>query len=544
MLLCRAGYGEMRARSLHDHTASEPQSAYEPYPFRSAAFTLIHHTLARRLVPRPDWPPSLRLLASPAAGRRGPTRFPRWPASRRAGAEPAGAQAETFRHYIDAFNQNDRELYVQHIPNAAAWEFLKSNIPLLECPDRRSRKSTTSAGGPSASTSSRRPTGSSSPSFCRPSPGRANTTPSIAPPAITFARAAGSRPPVSRRLRALLVSQGRRPAPLQLLGRRRDLGPLPGHRRRPACGGAAARPGRQLRGVGEGRIATPTACSGRTTTGTAWRSPSAGAAAIGRPSTATCTAMRWPSPGSPSGPARHSSPTGSAPRPPRSKRLVQEKLGTRRRSSSRSCRAARTRRWSDAREEHGYTPWYFNLPDPDKSVAWKQVMDPHGFYAPFGPTTAERRHPKFTVAYTGHECQWNGPSWPYATAVTLTAMANLLDDYQQDVVRRKDYFDLLKAYTRSHHLKRDDGRVVPWIDENLNPTTGDWIARTAPSKQRGSQGRRARQGLQPLHLLRPGHQRAGRPAPARRRHGRGQSAGARGAGTTSAWTGSAITAAG
>ena len=73
------------------------------------------------------------------------------------------------------------------------------------------------------------------------------------------------------------------------------------------------------------------------------------------------------------------------------------------------------------RELHGFTPWYFNLPDPTIRVAWKQLMDPQGFFAPFGPTTAEQRHPGFKLAYAGHECQWNGPSWPYATAVTLTA---------------------------------------------------------------------------------------------------------------------------
>ena len=27
-------------------------------------------------------------------------------------------------------------------------------------------------------------------------------------------------------------------------------------------------------------------------------------------------------------------------------------------------------------------------------------------------------------------------------------------------------------------MKCDDGTVVPWIDENLNPLTGDWISRT------------------------------------------------------------------
>jgi len=133
---------------------------------------------------------------------------------------------------------------------------------------------------------------------------------------------------------------------------------------------------------------------------------------------------------------------------------------------------------SDVRELHGYTPWYFSLPDVDKSIAWKQLMDPQGFYAPFGPTTAEQRHAGFTISYQGHECQWNGPSWPYATSVTLTALANLLNGGPQDTISRQDYFDLLQIYTRAHRLKRDDGRVVPWIDENLNPFTGDWISRS------------------------------------------------------------------
>jgi len=132
----------------------------------------------------------------------------------------------------------------------------------------------------------------------------------------------------------------------------------------------------------------------------------------------------------------------------------------------------------DVRELHGYTPWYFNLPGAGFEQAWRQLKDPNGFYAPFGPTTAEQRHPRFTISYEGHECQWNGPSWPYSTSVTLTAMANLLSRSDQHVVTKADYFDLLKIYTRCHQLTREDGRVVPWIDENLNPRTGDWLART------------------------------------------------------------------
>ncbi len=132
----------------------------------------------------------------------------------------------------------------------------------------------------------------------------------------------------------------------------------------------------------------------------------------------------------------------------------------------------------DVRELHGFTPWYFNLPDPGREIAWRQLFDPQGFWAAWGPTTAEQRHPGFRLSYEGHECQWNGPSWPYATAVTLTALANVLNNYRQDIVGRADYFKLLGTYARSHQLTRPDGQTVPWIDENLNPHTGDWIART------------------------------------------------------------------
>jgi hypothetical protein len=134
----------------------------------------------------------------------------------------------------------------------------------------------------------------------------------------------------------------------------------------------------------------------------------------------------------------------------------------------------------DVRELHGYTPWYFGLPPPGEGyeAAWSQLMDPQGFHAPFGPTTAERRHPGFAISYEGHECQWNGPSWPFATAMTLTALANVLNDYPQESITRRDYFETLKTYTQSHRLKREDGVIVPWIDENLNPLTGEWIART------------------------------------------------------------------
>jgi len=141
---------------------------------------------------------------------------------------------------------------------------------------------------------------------------------------------------------------------------------------------------------------------------------------------------------------------------------------------------------ADVREEHGYIPWYMNMPDDGKGYdnAWAQLMDPKGFYAPYGPTTAEQRSKGFQISYTGHECQWNGPSWPMATSATLTGLANLLNNYKQDTIDNKAYFETLKIYTKCHQRKREDGKIVPWIDENINPHTGDWISRTRLKKWR------------------------------------------------------------
>jgi len=119
------------------------------------------------------------------------------------------------------------------------------------------------------------------------------------------------------------------------------------------------------------------------------------------------------------------------------------------------------------RELIGYVPWQFSLPDPGYEAAWKFLMDTAYFAAPFGPTTVERGDPQFQISR--HCCVWSGNSWPYATTQTLVAMANLLNDYEQDWVDKDDYYQLLSTYARTH---RQNG--VPYIAEAANPLTGSW----------------------------------------------------------------------
>ena len=119
------------------------------------------------------------------------------------------------------------------------------------------------------------------------------------------------------------------------------------------------------------------------------------------------------------------------------------------------------------RELLGYVPWQFNLPDPGYEAAWQYLMDPEHFFAPFGPTTVERHDPQFLISPTC--CVWSGNQWPYATTQTLVAFANLLNNYEQSVVTKDDYFTLLEVYALNHRM---DGR--PYIAEAANPDDGSW----------------------------------------------------------------------
>jgi len=130
----------------------------------------------------------------------------------------------------------------------------------------------------------------------------------------------------------------------------------------------------------------------------------------------------------------------------------------------------------NVREEIGYIPWYFDIPAESHAVACKQLFDPQGFAGDFGPTTAERRSPRFRFA-NNDQCQWNGPMWGYSTTQTLVGLANLLNGPAQDVIGRREYLQLFANYVHSHQLRLPSGKVIPWVDEALDPDTGEWISR-------------------------------------------------------------------
>ncbi len=147
----------------------------------------------------------------------------------------------------------------------------------------------------------------------------------------------------------------------------------------------------------------------------------------------------------------------------------EEKEGARIAAGSRTYETGKFAGSPHGREEIGFVPWQFNLPEAEKGyeAAWKTLMDPNFFFAKFGPTTVERDDPLFSLSTWC--CWWSGQSWPYATTQTLKGMANLLQNYKQEAVSRKDYVKLLSVYARTHRKKG-----APYIAEACHPYTGSW----------------------------------------------------------------------
>jgi len=394
-----------------------------------------------------------------------------------AAAGAAVLQVEAFRHYVDQFNRDDEELYA-NIPNADAWEFLKANIPLFECPDKDFERTYYFRWWTYRKHVKQTPDGYVITEFLPKVPWSRKYN--------TISCPAGHHFYEGRWLR-----DGKYLDDYAVFWFRKGGAP-----RQYSFWAADAMWSRHL--VTGSKALVLDLLPDLVRNYEAWEKSNLDASGLfwqiddrdggemsigGSGLRATINSYMY---GDAVAISRIAELAGKADlaaqyreKSARLKRLVQERLWDPEAQFFKVLPRVEGARFADVRELHGFTPWYFNLPGPGKGyeVAWKHLMDPQGFYAPFGPTTAEQRHPGFKVSYEGHACQWNGPSWPYATAVTLTAMANVLNNYEQNAVGKADYFETLRIYTRSHAYKREDGRVVPWIDENLDPRTGEWLAR-------------------------------------------------------------------
>ncbi len=126
----------------------------------------------------------------------------------------------------------------------------------------------------------------------------------------------------------------------------------------------------------------------------------------------------------------------------------------------------------NVRELIGYIPWIYGIPCAGRDGCFRNLLDPACFLAPHGLRTADASHPEYMKPFD-HECLWNGPVWPFATAQALTAVIEYLHTAGQPVITPDEFMQLFLAYARSH--RDEDG--TPYLDENMHPDTGVWLAR-------------------------------------------------------------------
>ncbi|MDR0712028.1 MAG: sodium/solute symporter [Prevotellaceae bacterium] len=159
------------------------------------------------------------------------------------------------------------------------------------------------------------------------------------------------------------------------------------------------------------------------------------------------------------------------------KKLVEQRLWSEQMEFFETLKQADT--FAHVREAIGYMPWYTGMvcADAKYNTAWRQALDNNGFLAPFGLTTAERRHPLFRSHGCCREklgscckCEWDGAIWPFATSQTLTGMANFMNAQEQNVVSSSAYFRLMELYVESQYYR---GR--PYIGEYQDEVTGYWL---------------------------------------------------------------------
>ncbi len=393
-------------------------------------------------------------------------------------------KSSDFQHYIQAFNQNDNELYKQYIPNDAAWEFLKKNIPFFECPDKNIETTYYFRWWTFRKHIKQTPTGFIITEFL----------PSVywAGKYNSISCAAGHH-----------FYEGRWLKDTQYLNRYARFWFTEGNPRMYSFWAANSLwAWYQVTQDPVTLELLPDLIENYKTWEKGWQHHGH---FIGRNSDGLFStyddrdAMEMQIGGSGKRPTINSYMYGDA----IAIAKIARKLGEKDIQATYSLKAdtirnlvmnglwdkdatffktrsLKTDRFANVREQHGYTPWYFNLPEQGKGYekAWEYIKRNDGFNSPYGLTTAEQSHPRFILTYEGHECQWNGPVWPYSTSITLTSLANLLNNYQQNTVSKVDFFEQFTKYSRSHRIVDEKGNILPWIDENQNPYTGDWISRT------------------------------------------------------------------
>ncbi len=126
----------------------------------------------------------------------------------------------------------------------------------------------------------------------------------------------------------------------------------------------------------------------------------------------------------------------------------------------------------------GYIPWCFEMPEAGKEKVFDLLLNKNAFYTDFGLTTVEQTDRRFMYKVE-HECLWNGYVWPFATSQVLSALKYIMFDYGDKEKYAPMYIKLLHQYAEQHTRITEDKAEIMWIDEVKHPYKNEWTSRMA-----------------------------------------------------------------
>ncbi|HZP80255.1 MAG TPA: hypothetical protein VFB21_01335, partial [Chthonomonadaceae bacterium] len=127
----------------------------------------------------------------------------------------------------------------------------------------------------------------------------------------------------------------------------------------------------------------------------------------------------------------------------------------------------------------GLYPFTFDLPPAGKGyeTAWETALSPRTFWTHWPLASTSQDCPAYAqdgwpLGPGGSGCMWNGPTWPHANSLVLTAMIHTLRHYAPCALTREKLLALFTSFTRAQY-KGQDSRY-PWTGEYYNGDTGEW----------------------------------------------------------------------
>jgi hypothetical protein len=139
---------------------------------------------------------------------------------------------------------------------------------------------------------------------------------------------------------------------------------------------------------------------------------------------------------------------------------------------------------ADVKEVIGVYPFYFGLVPWGRGYesAWASILDPEQFWTPWPVASASRACPAYSQTNWPGDgrtagCMWNGPTWPHANSLVMTAMARTLraarDRSIADSPLRKEHlWALFTSFTKAQFRNQDIRQ--PRTGEYYNGENGAW----------------------------------------------------------------------